>query len=415
MKVFAMKKNRILRLVATQTIILLFALHKTAYNNPLSTNALSVLQTENISVKSGPANFQPDISYLFADLKFDGDSLKVCELGPSPQAGNPPSKHIINGQKEVMYSPYWSIFWHYLKQFNLPVWCVGGADKIDLDELRRCGGNYISDYSELWSNSAFQLCAQKQSSHKFMISDFAAIVVFAKRATKNQIKYFKEQHPNVLVINEHTGIFASNKDVANPLFCQNDLAQYKPRCGIYPKIYTPELAQDIIADLGTDTFIIKPIGSLQSNGVIMVTQQDLDEILRLIITKDPQLKKSQHRSLQHWRFNKKSSFIVEAYASSKTLWVKCKPYDPTMRLVFCLSHENGITEITVLGGFWKIPLKNLNERASLTEKHITIPYSGEEYIGLAISERDMAKAKGLLTDMLSKLYPKMLDIANSRL
>lgn len=409
-------KNRIIvaNCVTHTMILILLALYNTAYTKNLSPNALSILNTTFISKKLEPTDIEPDISYLFADLKFDGDSLKICEFGPCPYAGMPTSTLIINGKHEIIKSPYWGIFWHYLKKFDIPVWCVGGKQKIHFPELKRSNGQFVANLLALKKNPKFKECVQKPFASKSRIADFAAIVIFAHGNKAHKVAMFEKQYPNVLVVNQKIGKFACHKNLMNPLFAQENLNDYKPRCSIYAKRYTSDLAQKIKSDLCTDTFIIKPIGSLQSRGVIMVTEQDLDTTLRMILTNDRALKNATHRSLRFWHNNNSSEFIVEAYAPSKTISVRSKHYDPTMRLVFCLSYENGIITTNVIGGFWKTPVKALNENGSLTQKHITIPFSGDEYVGLAISEKDMSTAKQLLASMLGHLYAKILDITHQQ-
>lgn len=183
---------------------------------------------------------------------------------------------------------------------------------------------------------------------------------------------------------------------------------------MYPKQYHQDLAKQILNDLQAPICIIKPINALQSYGVIMVTADDLDETLRLILTPNDDIKKMHHRCYKHWVTDNNDTFIVEAYAPSKTMVIDNKPYDPTMRIVFCLSYQQGIITLHVLGGFWKIPLKALNETGTLTEQHITIPFTGAKYVGIPIEEHDMQQVQQALAAFIKPLYSIMLDKREER-
>lgn len=375
-----------------------------------SPNVLSVLDQPFITKKDGSKDIEPNVSYLFADLKFDGQSLKICEFGPCPYAGRPISKLIIHGKTETMKSPYWGLFWHCLHKLDVPVWCVGGRKKIEMDQLTRIQGHYAKKFTSIPKIQRCNACLQKGGTSKLSIADYSGIVVFACGCKPQKVKSLKKRYPAFLFVNDRTGKFASHKNLMNPLFAQCNLTDYKPRCGLYPKKYSPELILQIQQDLKADFFIIKPINSLQSRGVIMVPFHELDQTLRLILNDSESLKKVNHRSLRYWAGDKNTSFIVEQYVPSKTIQVNQKSYDPTMRLVFCLWYDQGVITTHVLGGFWKIPVKSLHDDCSLTEQHVTIPFSGHDNVGIPVSEQDMQVAKGLLAEMLTTLYGHILDM-----
>src|SRR5438105_280604 len=58
------------------------------------------------------------------------------------------------------------------------------------------------------------------------------------------------------------------------------LATIKPEWGLYPKTYTPTLADQIIQDIPSDFFVIKPRGSFVGRGVIIVAKKNLDSTLK---------------------------------------------------------------------------------------------------------------------------------------
>lgn len=376
----------------------------------LSSNVLSVLNNPFTMQKVGSHNGPPDISYLFADLKFDGKSLKVCEFGQATRAGCPLSKVIINDQEETLTSPYWGGFWNYLKGFKVPVWYVGDQKKIEIWELLHTRGHYAESLRAIKKDPLFKKIRTKKRSLRANHVGFAGVVVLGHDYPPRKMRVLKKQSPGILFVNDRTGRFASNKNLMNPLFAHLGLTDYKPRCGLYSKKYSPDLTQKIKDDLKADLFIIKPINSQQSRGVIMIQAQDLNDTLRLILSDSQSLQTAEHRSLQYWSTDTNDSFIVEQYVPSKSITVDGKEYDPTMRLVFCLQYERGLITLHVIGGFWKIPLKPLDEPGTLTEHHVTIPFAGEKYVGIPISPCDMHGAKELLAAMLVPLYSHILDL-----
>ena len=91
--------------------------------NPVSKNTLSLL-TDTLEVNIQQADTLPtDISFLFADLKYQGTELKICEFG-GVSAGMGNTNVLINGKKEILVRPFWGHFWHYLKQFEIPIWNI---------------------------------------------------------------------------------------------------------------------------------------------------------------------------------------------------------------------------------------------------------------------------------------------------
>ena len=161
--------------------------------------------------------------------------------------------------------------------------------------------------------------------------------------------------------------------------------------------------------------VIKPLDSRQSRGVNIIEKKDLDERLKLILHDFDGIPEEEHRSLSHWKNDTSDGFIVEEFATSHLIVRDEKHYQPTMRLVFGLTNNNGVISLTVFGGFWKIPMKSVDdENASLIEKHVTIPFQGPFYAGIPISQEDMTQAKESLTHVLPQLYLNMLKIQKER-
>ncbi len=345
----------------------------------------------------------PDISFIFADLKFDGKSIKVCEFGPATYAGITETRMCINGVDETVKSPFWNFFWNYIQGFDKPFWRVGGWEKGARPMLTLSGGYYIKDMLTLIKDPFFKQCLHGAEKRIIKIADAKGIIVFTGGEKSDKIlKKCIKQNPGLMQINRHVHAIVSHKNKTNLLFSDPELAEYKPKFKICQKQYTPNLAANIIKELEAAFYVIKPFSSLGGVGVIMVAAHDLDETLHNMLDKSY---KSNNPAFTYWKRDKKDSFIIEAYAPSKNIIVSEQPYDPTMRLVCFLSHDQGGIMMHVIGGYWKTPIKHLLEEGTLNEKHITAPHKG---LRIALSHDDFQDAKVLFAQMMLKAYPRML-------
>src|SRR5579872_2155697 len=122
--------------------------HAALHVKPITKNILSLLDdTLEVDVKKNKLvsrDLPADISFLFADLKFTGDQIKICEFG-GIMAGVHDTQVMVNNKEETVVSPYWSLFWHYLKQYNTPIWYVGDKMPAITKELFAVDGQYFEN------------------------------------------------------------------------------------------------------------------------------------------------------------------------------------------------------------------------------------------------------------------------------
>ena len=91
--------------------------------------------------------------------------------------------------------------------------------------------------------------------------------------------------------------------------------------------------------------------------------------------------------------------------------VNDKRYNPTLRLFFCMAHEQDAVSVTLLGGGWKAPLQPLDADCSLIEKHISRGLS-EEPVGQTVDPEDFAMMQKIMNDLAPKIYCECSKIAN---
>jgi hypothetical protein len=183
------------------------------------------------------------------------------------------------------------------------------------------------------------------------------------------------------------------------------LAELKPKWGNYKKMYTKKLADTIAAELGSETFVIKPRGNFMGKSVIITQRQDLDEVLHYIITKKGKLAKSENTAYKAWKNDKFDSFIVEEFVTSdpiKLPHLGNKTYLPTMRVAFLLTYNNHQHSVHFPGGYWKTPHFSLDEEGDFMDKNKDIrepPYYQ------AWTSKTMQAVK----NALPRLHSKMLQ------
>lgn len=375
--------------------------------------------------------FRPDVSFLYADLKYRDGALKICEFGEGKSASRTNSTVSYRGSDYSIASPYWALFWEYCARLGLPVWFVGSAftnqnieDKrmFGWSEFVALGGRHFETIRQLEQDVQFQTRSKKTAIKT--LRDFQGIVIYRYRDHRriNRLKEFQafqQKYPNIFFLNQVSKSYASNKHNLAELIDDIGLQQYRPAWKTYKKEYTPKLAQTIKQDLGCTQVVIKPINSGRSNGIIMVHGDKLDRVLKDLFGKKTNQCKRNNVQLNHcpghsqtyayWAKDKNNVFIAESLEESKPLTYQGKLYDPTMRVVFILAHDQGKLSLTFLGGYWETPCAALHDKTSLTKKHKSVAEDEGSVAGIKINEHDFSGVKKMMSDFLFPLYAAMLD------
>lgn len=206
------------------------------------------------------------------------------------------------------------------------------------------------------------------------------------------------------------------------------LLKHRPVTKVYPMCYRDELAEDIQRSIPGSTYVLKTPDSSCGKGVIIVPAKALKLCLQFLLEKDE--RKLQACSLQllrlryedketadyvetifktqlkDWLFTKSSIFLVEQYCPSKVIKHEGKSYDPTMRVVFIMLHEEGNMRFIPLGSYWKLPQKALGE-GSLRE--VTISHIADNTLcSLKVSADDEKKVYQQLSSCLPQLFLQCL-------
>lgn len=371
------------------------------------------------------ATLPADITFGCADIKYNQGTFKIVECGDGIYMSLRTNDVIMNNKQYRLVAPYWGLFWHYLAQFGLPIWHIqdgGPTNALAQEKLKQLGGKYAYSWQHLENDKLFQKTAKRKIAQSNHINDYAGIIVYRARQEKNretsstEYKLFKAKHPNFIYVNAHTRNILKRKDNTYQLFTDAGLEEYIPLSKTLSSEYSPLLAKTIIQALGNPKqYIIKPVYSSLSMGVNAVAPHDLDALLELILKNKQAIPSNAPRSLSYWKRLSPAYFVASEYVQSHTIYKDGNPYDPTMRVMFAMHHEQGIIQVNVLGGFWKIPVKSLNQKtATLTQRHVTIAHAGDYYSGIMVDPADAAVLKKSLAPVLAKAYEQMLQTTKYR-
>ncbi len=365
------------------------------------------------------ADTMPDICFGCADVKYDHGTFKIVECGDGIYMSLRATDVIMNKKKYNLVAPFWGLLWHTLHQLNLPTWHVGGiTDKnaLAISESKKLNVNYAPSLKVLADDEYFQAAISKSSQLPVSINQSAGIIVYVapmnreKQRDGKEYKEFRTKYPQFLYVNSTARAYLKQKDMTYNLFTRAGLSRFIPTFGVLPTMYNPATAFTIRSLIpNADLMVIKPTFSSLSYGVNIINQARLEPFLKLILQDSAKIPRLAHRSLSYWKYSKQAHFVASEYVPSQIIYKDGNPYDPTMRVMYIMYHNQGVIHVNVLGGFWKIPVKPLNESlANPTETHVTIAHAGDYFSGILLEQAESLRMKQLMAPVLAKAYEQML-------
>ncbi len=322
--------------------------------------------------------YPADISYLVADLKYNKkDGIKICEVQHGSLSAMDGDVYVSGGDGNI--SPKIA---DYFTHFPAKKWTVGLIYPPLQRSLAAKGWNIDHSMKTLLKDPTFLKTAVLTPEDPFAINSYAGMV-FADYDIVRNINRYREDYPGILFINAATFPYWMDKYKMNALFDNNDkLKPYKADWKLYPKKYDMNLAEKIQKEMPSEFYVIKPRGQGRASGVIVVSNSDLDSVLKMILEPSDSLKKHSDTKYSYWFNTKDKTFLIEKYYKSDYLSFPSPldqkisseteyHYDPTMRLVFIVQSDEGKLTYHGLGGFWKLPCKALEEEATLNESSIS--------------------------------------------
>ncbi len=363
-----------------------------------------------------PITQKADISFLIADIKFNDKGLKILEFGQCTRSKFKGYDALYGAGK------IWSQFWHYLSQFNKPIWYVGDYifkdqdryNQVAYQEFEEMGGHYAHNIRLIEKDPKFIELSKQPFEKPDHIDSYNGIIVCAHTSPSSSVlKKFKRKYPQFLVLDDVAGPHVNNKYLTSLFFDEDDLKQFRPQCKAYKKEYNKSLASQIINEFLCKYYVIKPLSAAKGYGVIITTHKRLDYMLKNIINRSNKVQFSHDPTFRHWLFDRNKKFIVEEFETSKTITVEGRRYDPTMRMVFALHYDQGKIHLTFIDGYWKLPVKSLDEKGTLTQKRKS-NINPKRASSAKIAPNDLEQVKTTLSYALPKIYYKMLQKIKTR-
>lgn len=359
------------------------------------------------SATSASVQVPRDIAFCIADVKYDGKNLKILEFGDCAES-------MFSGYNALYGNgSMWSLFWKYLAQFKLPLWYVGSSkNSMGLSTLKKIGGKCVASMTALHEKIRKEAQTfRNQEAHKY-----SGIVFVKSSYTKASIELLRRNFPSLIFVNKRVRHHVVNKYRTHVLFKgDTDLKKFRPQCKVCGKNYAPGLAQSIINEFKSDTYVIKPTDGSCGKGIVFVRKNELAAMLQSLFQDSSALAKMRQKSWHtfgFWTTDRSSHFIVEEYVPSKILMIDGKPYDPTMRIVFAMNFSGENIKIDILGAYWKLPGKPLTANNSLTEKHRSDVHSSASVNSVKVNSDDFEHISQMFKPMMKKIYLRILRRAS---
>lgn len=355
--------------------------------------------------------YPADISFCIADLKFDGENIKICEFGQGTLSRFK-GHDTLYGKGSV-----WNLFWEYLTKFNKPFWQITPDNYaftqkgigFNLKDLQACGGHLASSISHLENDEEFRKITQTKNITLFRsISDYNAIVVNNNKNFGTSFFYnYNLKYPHALFTDQATAFYVNSKYETNELFKHPDLRKYRPKSMVCKCEFNEKLSKQIAKKLDSKKFVIKPLNASRGRGIIIVDRLHLSRELKKILEEKDTLNPDDP-SYKYWIDSKDKNFIVEEFVSSKPISLENKTYDATMRVIFVLSHDNGEINVDVLSAYWKLPLGALEDYDNMTKKHKST-IDKQRKSSTIVDTHDFEIVKDQIKTVMKKAYALMLE------
>lgn len=304
--------------------------------------------------------YAADVTVLVADLKYSSEhGVKICEV-----------------QHGILSTFLGDVYLHgdlgklspkvadYFAQFNMPKWMarqqVNFQPLVD-SLLLSPDWHKRAKVQDILSDPEFLKAAKQAPDDPADIFSYHGMVWAAPHEA-----ICREEFPGIVVLDAASHPFWVDKFKMSLLFTQDPaLHAVKPEWALYTK--SVESTMQIVEELPSDCYVLKPRGAFLGNGVIIVERENLQSTLEYILTPSDELKQDVDKSYSYWSRDKFESFLVEKYYPSDLIEYNEKLYEPTMRVVFICSSINHQVDVQFLGGYWILPNKAIDEPGTLNE------------------------------------------------
>jgi chemotaxis receptor (MCP) glutamine deamidase CheD len=382
-------------------------------------------------IKNPPAA----LTFLIADIKNTPGGIKILELGNGVRSG-------FDGYDALHEKNMMSLYWEHLKTLNIPVWyamevqdalelVLSGNDlkrDMALDDFRSFPGNKMHSMDNFWKElKRGEFGKKSEHFDPRDISTYSGILIPNRLLTMKEKALLKEYRIITLDF-DGAAIFIVRdkfltKWLADVMYEDTkgelDIRGFFPKWKMFPKVYSPDIAQSVLEQMPAENYVIKPLDGTRGGGVIVTSGKELDTVLRIVLQSRAELSLkarnsaalSKGEAYAYWASDETPGFIVESLESSTPVAAGNEQYDATLRMVFSGALTKDQAEFTYLDGYWKLPEKPAGQ-GDLNARYISRihPEENNHAVSAGLSAEDKTAAIAQLNRALPELYKKMLSM-----
>lgn len=365
---------------------------------------------DGLETKKSPiisTKYPVDLSFIIVDLKYnETKGIQICEIQQG-SVSKFKGYDFLYGKEGIVANNFVQALANY--QQNVWYYSIDFVDREFKARFQKEGYNRVVRIDTLFHDKQFKKASHASVYDPYNIHNYHGIYMGRISPLADSVADFRGKFPGIIPMDAAFLEFRTNKLAMNQFLSSNEaLKRFKPDCGVFEKGYTPTLAKNIIDTIGSEIFVIKPIGAYRGNGVIIVRQEDLDDTLKYIFSGSKELKHDPDSSYRWWSKDKRDLFIVEEFVPSDPVYVphlNDLPYDGTMRVALLIAYSDQEISIHFIESHWKLPMKPLTEEGTLNEIHKSFaePPNYEK-----VSDEMQKVLQQQLTEAVSLLYQEIL-------
>ena len=187
----------------------------------------------------------------FTDIKFDGENIKICELGQGSRSRFKGYDALYGkGKVWTAFGNIWQNFKNHSDIVTPEKYAFTQKNiSFNLNHLKKFGGQLIPSLGALKDLQYLKKYIKRNnlSINPCAISSYDAIVVTNHTSFgKGFFTEFNLRHPNILITDQAAAVFVNSKYETNELFKHKDLKRYRPKSMICKCIYDKNLCQYLL-------------------------------------------------------------------------------------------------------------------------------------------------------------------------
>jgi hypothetical protein len=355
------------------------------------------------------------VSFQTIDLKLTPEGqIKILEYGIGIESGFKGFKAL-----QPQTNMYTLAMRDLVKKTHLPLWIIGSEEE-HLNELNtKYGSHSLVEEGAVRLSTLTKYIKGLNTPNMNPGSNYKGILWGKpiKSKTSPDSSLFRNGPLLVLDKPDILSLTINNKYLTNSII-KKVAPHLSSRFVIKPLNYYPSLASEIIREIPTENYVIKPLRECMGTGIVVVHKDELDETLKNMRLPISNREESDIWEsvvfgeavdpIKYWQASMSDVFMIEEYHTSKQLLVKNQLFNGTMRIAFNLIQFNSQTDLSFLGEYWKLPVAATQSDESLSEKSISKIHS-EATSSAAVSQDDKEQVYAELRKHLPDIFINMMD------